>query len=64
MMIMWNPKYFHEMITNSVYITSCGSPSQSCTNAPRPTASIAESTNAPGWSSSRNTTPVTASDST
>ena len=35
---MWKPKYFHEMITNSVNITMFGSPSQSWTRAPSPTA--------------------------
>ena len=48
MMIMWKPKYFHEMITNSVNITSVGSPSQSWTDPPSPTAVSAESTTASG----------------
>ena len=29
MITMWKPKYFHEMITNSVYMTTSGSASQS-----------------------------------
>ena len=37
MMIMWKPKYFHEMITNSVIITSVESPSQSWISPSRPT---------------------------
>ena len=35
-MIMWNPKYFHEMMTNRVSITIPPSPSQSWTTPPRP----------------------------
>ena len=62
--IMWKPKYFHEMITNIVIITKLGSPNQSWTRTPRPTADRPQSTNACGWRSSRNTIPVTASDST
>ena len=38
MMIMWKPKYFHEMITNRVIITRVESPSQSWMRPSRPTA--------------------------
>ena len=37
MMIMWKPKYFHEMITKSVIITRVESPSQSWIKPPSPT---------------------------
>ena len=37
MMIMWKPKYFHEMITKSVIITRVESPSQSWMSPSRPT---------------------------
>ena len=65
MRIMWKPKYFHEMITNSVNITIVVSPSQSWIEAPQPDAAEHAVDQAdPGWSSSRKTMPVTASERT
>ena len=64
MMIMWKPKYFHEMITNSVTITRVESPSQSWMSPSRPTVARDESTTESGCSISVKTIPVTASDRT
>ncbi len=61
---MWNPKYFHEMITKSVIITMSVLPSQSWMSPSRPTVFRPESTRASGWRSRLNTMPVIASDST
>ena len=62
---MWNPKYFHEMITNRVIITMVrvarASPGR---GRPSPTCWRLESTSAPGRRSSENTMPVIASDRT
>ena len=61
---MWNPKYFHEMITKRVIITTSVLPSQSWMRPSSPTVCRLESTRASGWRSMLNTMPVIASDST
>ena len=61
---MWNPKYFHEMITKRVIITMSVLPSQSWMSPSSPTFWRAVSTRASGWRSRLKTMPVIASDST
>ena len=61
---MWNPKYFHEMITKRVIITMSVLPSQSWMSPSRPTVFRVASTRASGWRSRLKTMPVIASDST
>ena len=64
MRIMWKPKYFHEMMTNSAQRTVFGSASQGGTSAPRPTAVSAPSTRPSGWRIRRQTTPAMTSERT
>ena len=61
---MWNPKYFHEMITKRVIITTSVFPSQSWMRPSSPTLCRVASIRASGMRSLLNTMPVIASDST
>jgi len=63
-MIMWNPKYFHVMITNMVSITIAGSASQPWTNAPSPAPSSDRSARPSGSRISWKTMPVITSEMT
>ena len=62
--IMWKPKYFHEMTTNSASRTVLGSASHGWIERAAGRPLSAPSASPPGWSSSCQTTPVMTSERT